>query len=80
VRRASLQIRQRLYYLVAWRPIKEEKMSDPGFVCAACSKEFEGDVTNVMTECKVCKRLHCGECVDEFGRCTECAETKSDKD
>ncbi|MGO9018533.1 MAG: hypothetical protein ACLQVJ_09320 [Syntrophobacteraceae bacterium] len=55
-------------------------MSDPGFVCAACSKEYEGDVTNVMTECKVCKRLHCGECVDEFGRCAECAETKSDKD
>jgi hypothetical protein len=58
---------------------KEEKMSDPGFVCAACGKEYEGDTTNVMTECKVCARLHCAECVDEFGRCTACAETKSDK-
>ncbi len=55
-------------------------MSDPGFVCVACGKEYTGDTTSVMTECKVCERLHCAECVDEFGRCTECAKTKSDKD
>jgi hypothetical protein len=55
-------------------------MSDPGFVCTACSKEYEGDASHVMTECKVCKRLHCGECVDEFGFCVECAETKPDKE
>ncbi len=41
-------------------------MSDPGFVCVACGKDYEGDTTNVMTECKVCERLHCSECVDEL--------------
>ncbi len=55
-------------------------MSDPGFVCAACGMDYEGDTANVMTECKVCGRLHCAGCVDEFGRCVECAKTESDKD
>ena len=51
-------------------------MGDPQFVCAACNKEFEGDQENVMTECRVCKRIHCKDCVDEFGRCVECAEAE----
>ncbi len=55
-------------------------MSDPQFVCAACSKEYEGDTTNVLTACKVCGRLHCKDCVDEFGRCVECSSSESKKD
>lgn len=51
-------------------------MDDPQFVCAACNREFEGDRDNVMTECRVCKRIHCKDCVDEFGRCVECAEAE----
>jgi hypothetical protein len=48
-------------------------MEDVQFVCSACEKSYEGD-RDVMTECRVCNRLHCRDCVDEFGRCVECAE------
>ena len=50
------------------------KMSDPEFVCAACDIGHESHAGDVMTECRVCNRLHCGECVDEFGRCIECSK------
>ena len=44
------------------------------FVCGACEKDYEGDTSNVITQCRVCNRLHCNDCVDEHGRCVECAE------
>ncbi len=50
---------------------------DVQFVCIACEEDFEGDTSGVMTECRVCKRIHCKDCVDEFGRCVECTETPS---
>jgi hypothetical protein len=50
------------------------KMSDPEFVCAACDTSHESHAGDVMTECRVCARLHCSECVDEFGRCIECSK------
>jgi hypothetical protein len=31
-----------------------------------------------MTECRLCGRLHCSDCVDEYGRCVECADKKTD--
>jgi hypothetical protein len=52
------------------------EMSDPEFVCAACDKGHESHAGDVMTECRVCKRLHCGECVDEYGNCIECSKDK----
>ena len=52
-------------------------MTDPQFVCAACDESYEGDTSTVMTECKVCNRIHCSDCVDEFGHCVECKETDS---
>jgi hypothetical protein len=51
-------------------------MDDVQFVCAACEKNYEGD-KNVMTECRVCHRIHCSDCVDENGRCVECADKES---
>ena len=48
-------------------------MEDVQFVCSACEKTYEGD-QDAMTECRVCKRIHCKDCVDEFGRCVECAK------
>ncbi len=51
-------------------------MTDPQFVCAACDESYEGDTEHVMTECRVCNRIHCGECVDEFGHCVECTDKK----
>ena len=50
---------------------------DLQFVCTACEASYEGDTSTVMTECKVCHRLHCNDCVDEYGRCVECKETES---
>ena len=52
-------------------------MDDVQFVCGACDKSYEGDTKDVMTECRVCKRLHCTDCVDEFGQCVECAGDKA---
>ena len=52
-------------------------MEDVEFVCAACKKGYEGDTENVMTECRLCHRIHCKDCVDEFGLCIECADKKS---
>lgn len=51
-------------------------MSDPVFVCSACEKEFRGETEEVMTECRVCHRVHCKDCVDEFGRCVECQKAE----
>jgi hypothetical protein len=47
-------------------------MAEPIFVCSACEKEVEGEAQGVMTECRVCHRIHCKDCVDEFGQCVEC--------
>lgn len=52
-------------------------MDDVQFVCAACETSYQGDTSNVMTECRVCRRLHCNDCVDEYGRCVECAGKES---
>jgi hypothetical protein len=54
-------------------------MDNVQFVCTACQKSYEGDVKDVMTECRVCHRIHCTDCVDEYGRCVECAEKESSK-
>ena len=53
------------------------KMEDVEFVCSACEKGYEGETENVMTECRLCHRIHCKDCVDEFGRCIECADKES---
>jgi hypothetical protein len=50
---------------------------DPKFVCPACDESYEGDTSTVMTECRVCHRLHCSDCVDEYGRCVECNEAQA---
>ena len=50
------------------------KMSDPEFVCSACDTGHESHEGDVMTECRVCNRIHCSECVDEYGRCIECSK------
>jgi hypothetical protein len=52
---------------------------DSQFVCGACDKTYSGDISDVMTECRVCHRLHCNDCVDEYGRCVKCAEEESCK-
>jgi len=29
---------------------------DIQFVCGACEKDYEGDISNVITQCRVCNR------------------------
>jgi hypothetical protein len=56
-------------------------MPDPEevqFECTACHKDVKGHSGEVMTECRLCGRLHCSECVDEYGRCVECSSKKPD--
>ncbi len=50
-------------------------MEDAKFVCGACEKSSEQK--DAMTECRVCRRIHCSDCVDEYGRCVACAEKGS---
>jgi hypothetical protein len=47
---------------------------DVQFECHACHKECGIDGGDVMTECRLCGRLHCSDCVDEYGRCVECSK------
>jgi hypothetical protein len=46
------------------------------FACAACGQEYEGDVKTGITECRVCRRIHCDGCLNEEGLCVECAGEK----
>jgi hypothetical protein len=50
---------------------------DTQFECTACHIKHEDHGENVMTACRLCGRLHCQDCVDEYGRCVACAEKSS---
>jgi hypothetical protein len=45
---------------------------DVQFSCTACHIPLDRDQKDTMTACRLCGRLHCTSCVDEFGRCVEC--------
>ena len=47
-------------------------MEDVKFFCSACGEDHERE-EGVLTECNLCKRIHCNECVDEFGKCVACS-------
>ena len=51
-------------------------MKQEGFTCVSCGAESEGDVRVAITECAVCRRMHCEGCLDENGLCVECAKEK----
>ncbi|HSO20782.1 MAG TPA: hypothetical protein VLT88_15065 [Desulfosarcina sp.] len=46
---------------------------DAQFECTACHITHD-DGEKVMTACRLCGKLHCKDCVDEYGRCVACAE------
>jgi hypothetical protein len=50
---------------------------DKQFECTACHIKQKDDGENAMTACRLCGRLHCRDCVDEYGRCVACAEKES---
>jgi hypothetical protein len=45
---------------------------DVQFSCTACHIPLDGENKDTMTACRLCGRLHCTSCVDEYGRCVEC--------
>jgi hypothetical protein len=49
---------------------------DVQFECTACHKDCKTHPETAMTECRLCGRLLCTDCVDEYGRCVECQEKK----
>lgn len=52
---------------------------DAKFTCSACHIEQPEEGPNIMTACRACGRIHCKDCIDEFGRCVECAQKSSSK-
>jgi hypothetical protein len=42
--------------------------------CTVCHIQQKDDGENIMTACRLCGRLHCPDCVDEYGRCVACAD------
>ena len=52
---------------------------DVQFVCSACGIDSDKEHDNVMTACRRCGKLHCNDCVDEFGRCITCRETDNQR-
>ena len=50
---------------------------DVQFVCGACRIDYSGK-KDVMTNCRMCGRLHCTDCIDEFGNCVECGSKSAD--
>jgi hypothetical protein len=50
------------------------------FTCAACGKEHPRDYNvTAVAECRVCRRMHCGGCLDENNRCKACALPEAGK-
>jgi hypothetical protein len=49
---------------------------DVQFECSACHKDCNAHPESTLTACRLCGRLHCPDCVDEYGRCVECSEKK----
>lgn len=52
---------------------------DVQFECAICHKEMKGEPGKRLSACRLCGRLHCPDCVDEYGRCVECASGRSNE-
>jgi hypothetical protein len=47
---------------------------DAKFSCTACHIAPSKDKDKAMTSCRKCGKLHCPDCLDEFGRCVACNE------
>ncbi len=43
------------------------------FSCVACGADFDRE--SAVSECRVCHRSYCEECIDEQGLCVPCGES-----
>lgn len=50
-------------------------MSNKMFNCAACGEDYDREST--VSECRMCHRSYCDQCIDENGICVPCKESKS---
>lgn len=50
-------------------------MEKEQFECAACGEVLEHAIS--VSECRICNRTYCKECINEEGLCVPCEETKS---
>jgi len=53
---------------------------DAQFTCTACHIDHDHDADTVMTSCRKCGKMHCQDCLDEFGRCVTCTDEKKPGD
>jgi hypothetical protein len=47
---------------------------DVHFSCTACHISVDEDAKESLTACRLCGKLHCESCVDEYGRCVTCGD------
>jgi hypothetical protein len=47
---------------------------DVEFSCTACHITVDEAEKDTLTACRLCGKLHCSNCVDEYGRCVACSE------
>lgn len=53
---------------------------DAQFTCTACHIDHAHDADTVMTSCHKCGKMHCQDCLDEFGRCVTCTDEEKPGD
>ncbi len=53
---------------------------DAQFTCTACHIDHAHDHDNTMTSCRKCGKMHCQDCLDEFGQCVACNEVEKTGD
>lgn len=54
----------------------DTQSEDIQFSCAACHISVDESAKDTLTACRLCGKLHCSDCVDEFGRCVACRDEK----
>jgi hypothetical protein len=52
----------------------DAQSEDVQFSCTACHIEVDEAAGDSLTACRLCGKLHCSDCVDEFGRCVACSD------
>jgi hypothetical protein len=50
----------------------DTQSGDVQFSCAACHIKVDQETKDSLTACRLCGKLHCSDCVDEFGNCVDC--------
>jgi hypothetical protein len=52
--------------------LKEAKMAEEQFECAACGAEYDREMA--VQECRMCHRRFCDQCLNSEGICVPCED------